>query len=176
MGTVIEGKKEILESKSGDLHLKFLQTLFVRDGESAFRVYKSIVINTEDNELRYQAAQKLYEYYYARGFYVTADNIRKQMGADNLQVVKSTGGSGPELPPLKYVLQVGAFSDKENARKLIRRFSGLDVTIMLKTKTISGRELHLVWIGPFNSRTNAERLAEKVRNDFQIEPKIKPMD
>ena len=84
---VLEAKAEILSERSSDMRIIFFKTLFEPDAEAAFSVYQKIISSTNDGELRYQAAKKIYEYYYAKGFYVTADEFKSRFGLDKEVVV-----------------------------------------------------------------------------------------
>lgn len=176
INTVIESRKNIMSFRDKSHQTAFLKAIFIKDGDRALSVYQNIVSNAKDGELRYHAAKKIYEYYYARGFYITADDLKKRMGFDKIDIVSVKGNPNLELPPIKYVIQIGAFSDKKNAEKMIKRISNLKATIMIKTKNISGRELHLVWVGPFTERQKAEDLAVSIKENYQIQPRIKTMD
>ena len=84
---VLEAKAEILSERSSDMRIIFFKTLFEPDAEAAFSVYQKIISSTNDGELRYQAAKKIYEYYYAKGFYVTADEFKYDPGVWRLPFV-----------------------------------------------------------------------------------------
>lgn len=173
---VISVRSEILAERSSDMRLAFFKTLFEPNAEVAFSAYQKIISSTSDGELRFQAAKKIYEYYYARGFYITADEIESRFGLDKEVVYHAKDNNALELPPLQFVIQLGAFSDRLNADKMIKRISRLDKTILIKTKVVAGQKLHLVWVGPFNDRSSAEEWAELIEDKYKIHSRIKPMD
>lgn len=174
---VVDAQKDILSDESSSPKIYFLKALFEPNAEKAFDMYQNVINNTSDGELRYQSAKKIFEYYYARGFYITADQIKTRFGLDKEVVVHSPGDKPTlELPPLKYILQLGAFSDRQNAEKLIQRVQGLSLSILIKTKSVSGHELHLVWLGPFSEKSDAEKWQELVKEKYGIQSRIKTMD
>lgn len=58
-------------------------------------------------------------------------------------------------------VQVGAFSDKENAERMHRRLAGLSISSDIHEYIISAtRQIYRVRIGPFESRNKAETIIE----------------
>jgi hypothetical protein len=166
----------IRSSQSTTALALFFRGLTEPNGEKAVAFYEQSLDKAKDGRLRFQAAKKIYEYYYARGYYLTADDYKKRMGLDKEIVQTNSPEKSFETPPIRFVVQVGAFSSRKNAEKMINRFTGLEATIMIKKKEIGDQQLHLVWIGPFTEKGSAENLQEQIAAKYRIKSTIKPMD
>ena len=76
--------------------------------------------------------------------------------ADNVPLAKSS---------IKYFyIQAGAFSSEENASYLINRLSKIQFRYSLNIKKLNKNSLHLVAIGPYDSK----KIAEKVLKDISL--------
>ncbi len=66
--------------------------------------------------------------------------------------------------PSAWVIQVGSFSNQENAKKLVERLrkAGLD-TMDPQPAVINGKQLYRVKVGPELDKRNAEKLLPKVK-------------
>jgi cell division septation protein DedD len=72
-----------------------------------------------------------------------------------------------------FVLQVGAFEDRQNAQALVERLTPLDVG-RAYLRTESG--LTRVFVGPFVERAGAEQAVSVVKDKLSLDPQIKPYD
>ncbi len=66
--------------------------------------------------------------------------------------------------PSAWVIQVGSFSNQENAKKLVQRLrkAGLD-TLDPQPAVVNGKQLYRVKVGPELDKRNAEKLLPKVK-------------
>lgn len=72
-----------------------------------------------------------------------------------------------------FVLQVGAFKNRDNAQALVDRLVPLEVgRVYLRTES----ELTRVFVGPFLDRATAESAVKTVKNRLSLDPQIKPYD
>jgi DedD protein len=78
--------------------------------------------------------------------------------------VGSTGesGNGPQLTA--WVIQVGSFSQLDNARDLVKRLrrAGFD-TMKPESATVAGKTVYRVQVGPEADRRRAENLVSKIK-------------
>ena len=65
----------------------------------------------------------------------------------------------------KYTLQVGAFSQTNNALKLRNYFSRLGVPVEIRKKSVDNRTMYLVWIGSFESKATARSFGESLKRE-----------
>jgi cell division septation protein DedD len=69
-----------------------------------------------------------------------------------------------------YVLQLGAFRDRDGARRAMERFTSRGLSVRLEEKTeAKGERLHLIWLGRCESREEARALAERVLDGIDYE-------
>ncbi len=86
----------------------------------------------------------------------------------------STSRSPRSKPGLSaWVIQVGSFSNKDNARKLVQRLrkAGLD-TMDPQPATINGKKLYRVKVGPELDKHNAEKLLPRVKKVAGLQGRI----
>ena len=88
---------------------------------------------------------------------LTSKNIK---GADNVTSANSS---------MKYFyIQAGAFSSEDNASYLINRLSKIQFRNSLNIKKLSKNSLHLVTIGPYDSKINAEQALKDISQKIQL--------
>lgn len=72
-----------------------------------------------------------------------------------------------------YVLQVGAFKNRENAQALVDKLSPLDVgRVYVRTEA----DLTRVYVGPILSREAADQAADRIRTQLSLSPQVKQYD
>jgi rare lipoprotein A len=88
---------------------------------------------------------------------LTSKNIKE---ADNVTSANSS---------IKYFyIQAGAFSSEDNASYLINRLSKIQFRNSLNIKKLSKNSLHLVTIGPYDSKKNAEQALKDISQKIQL--------
>jgi len=88
---------------------------------------------------------------------LTSKNIKE---ADNVTSANSS---------IKYFyIQAGAFSSEDNASYLINRLSKIQFRNSLNIKKLSKNSLHLVTIGPYDSKINAEQALKDISQKIQL--------
>ena len=88
---------------------------------------------------------------------LTSKNIK---GADNVTSANSS---------MKYFyIQAGAFSSEDNASYLINRLSKIQFRNSLNIKKLSKNSLHLVTIGPYDSKIKAEQALKDISQKIQL--------
>lgn len=65
--------------------------------------------------------------------------------------------------PGSFVVQLGSFSNKQNAEKLVRDMTGKGFATFIAPITTNGRELYRVRVGPTRDRGSAEALAAQLK-------------
>ena len=94
--------------------IEFLKTVFMENGEEALKVYLKIFENSFGN-LKSIVSKKLSDYYYAKGYYLTASKYQKYLVESTS--TKSQNNNTIQTNHKKYIIQLGAFGLKENAVK-----------------------------------------------------------
>ena len=92
------------------------------------------------------------------------DLSRLEKKSEDLQAEKITGTS--------YAIQAGVFSDKNNAKNLVKRLKQYGEPVELGEKTISGKDYYVVYVGKFQSAEKAmafkARLEISEKEAFQV--------
>lgn len=65
-----------------------------------------------------------------------------------------------------YAVQIGAFSDQENALKLKHALYQKGYQSTVVTKFVSGQKLYLVWLGQFVTKNEAEKFGNQFQNQY----------
>lgn len=81
------------------------------------------------------------------------------------QEKSTTEGPGRQPEPAQkpqYTIQVGAFTSRENAHKLCQRLLAKGYPAEISSKKVDQIRFHLVWVGRFTDKGQAEILAHKL--------------
>lgn len=70
--------------------------------------------------------------------------------------------SRPEAGGVYYYIQVGAFSQPDNARKYARKFDDQGYFTEISPITVKGKILYRVQVGRFDDKTEADRIRKKL--------------
>lgn len=73
-----------------------------------------------------------------------------------------------DKPQTYYAVQVGAFSSENNAKLRRSYFQREGYKGQIKEKIVKGKKYYLVWLGEFNSRTDAMAANEKIKLRYGI--------
>jgi len=167
----------------------YLQAILTTDGAESVNIYQSIVDNFPTNEWADDALYKLYQYYYSVGLYKTAEQKFEQLKRDYPYSAYGSQDAPPEAkkpqaqePPAEvkspstvpkfattYTVQVGAFSTLQNAEELKTRFEKEKYSSSIFTIVQSGKRMHKVWVGEFQSYDEAKRFTGEIRKKFNLE-------
>ncbi len=139
----------------------FVSALFEPNADSALDMFANVYETSHDKKLREYVAERVAEYYYARGYYKTSERLLKDKKflndtvTENNRESESTGNS--------YGIQIGAFSNYANAAKrkneLLKRLK--NVTIVKKES--NGNKLYVVVIGKYSNRKTAEKELQVIK-------------
>jgi len=157
----------------------FFRTIFNENGDEALTAFERLY-QESDGWLRTVTADKIAQYYYARGYYVKA--------ASYAEVAKRKPGSLPqakigmtsperESPPLQpdeplYAIQVGAFSYHDNAKKMLDLLNQHRLDAKIVNREINGKPLFCVWITGKNDSDDTRKYAEELKDTYNIPYRI----
>jgi hypothetical protein len=154
----------------------FFETLFISDAEQAFEIYKEL-FNKNDGKVKYFSAERLKEYYYAKGYYSTASDYEKYL-VEHRELVENNSNTiiqdieeSPEDTD-KFYIQVGAFGLKDNAEQMKKMLETQKIDSKIITREVQSKTLYCVWIpgkDEFNDTLNfANELKQLYHLDFNI--------
>lgn len=75
----------------------------------------------------------------------------------------------PAIPKGSVVIQVFSSQDRSQAEKISKRLTGGGQKAYLSPVEVGGHTMYRVRIGPFGSRGDAQKVAEKVRKDYKLD-------
>jgi DedD protein len=97
----------------------------------------------------------------------TSEATRSNPGTERPAATVAASGSTPVRTPSAateaasdgWMVQLGSFSDEDNALRLAKRVEGFGYTARISNHTTSGRVMYRVRVGPIESRQRAEATA-----------------
>jgi hypothetical protein len=143
----------------------FVQTIFIEDVEEALPQFTILYQKTADPKLKKIILDRISQYYYAKGFYETADRILTDENFRN-QIISV------REEQIYFGIQLGAFSSLENAEKAKKKYSGSIQDIYIIIKESSGKKLYAVIAGKFKNRNDAEKLEKEIQKKFTMKGMI----
>jgi glycosyltransferase involved in cell wall biosynthesis len=154
----------------------FFRTIFSENGEEAVAVYEKIY-GEADGWLKKETAGKLSQYYYALGYYVKAEEyatIARETPARLPETKTKTeipeAAPRPEEP--RYAIQVGAFSYRDNAQKMLEILNQQRLDASIVERQINGKPLYCVWITGKNDPDATHDYAEELKRKYNIPYRI----
>ena len=154
-----------LDKNENSQEIKFLKALFLTNGEEAVKDYLTIFDNAF-GELKSIVAKKLSDYYYAKGFYLTAGKYQKYL----VETTKTP--QIEEARSVKYIIQLGAFGLKENAVQLQEMLVTQNLYTRIEKRNINGNTLHCVWLDGKDGFSETLDYAEKIKEKYHLQYRI----
>lgn len=155
---------------------QFFEALFIQDAEKAFAIYESLFQKT-DGKLKYVCAERLKDYYYAKGYYSTASDYEKYLVENQALIEEDTEVVGdiisetPVDTDLLYI-QVGAFGIEDNAVQMVEMLKTQNIKSKIVPRSVNSQKLYCVWIhgkSDFNDTLNyANDLKQKYHFNYKI--------
>lgn len=159
--------------------LEFFYTLLNENGEEALSEYERLY-KSGSPRVRYLAAEKLMEYHYARGYYITASEYEKYLikhekiilnDGEEKEIIR-TNPTENKRNDMEYFIQVGAFSHRDNARQLSEMLKTQNVNCTIVLRTINERQLFCVWIEGKATLDQTMEYANRIRERYDLNFRI----
>jgi tetratricopeptide (TPR) repeat protein len=192
-GNLAEAKEalsDLKEKSPDDPSVMFLDGVLKENGQEAILIYQEIVDNHSKSKYADAALYRIFSYYFALGLYETAQEKLKQlknsypaspyiMVADqNLSTLEKTETQKPNsnagetkqkvTENYNYTIQAGAFTNLENAKKLVSEFEAAGIYSSLGQKVVGGTTFHVVYAGKFEKREDAESFLQVLNSRYNI--------
>ena len=157
------------ENKSSEI--EFLNTVFQENGEEALQVYLRLFENSR-GELKSVVSKKLSDYYYAKGYYLTASKYQKYL-VENTNIKPIQQHNVPtQREQIKYIVQLGAFGLEENAVQLQEMLQTQNLYTRIEKRTINGKKLNCVWLDGKKGFSETLEFAEKIKEKYHLQYRI----
>ena len=194
IGQAKEALVDLKEKNPADPSVKFLDGVLKENGQEAVVIYQDIVDNHPKSKYADAALYRIFSYYYALGLYETAQEKLKQLKSSypaspyiqvadqNLSAIEKTEVKEPETkveetkPKVeenyKFTIQAGAFTNLENAKKLMGEFEAASIFSRLGEKVVGGTTFHVVYAGKFEKYEDAESFLQVINTRYKINGSI----
>jgi tetratricopeptide (TPR) repeat protein len=196
-GNVVEAKEALADLKvkhPDDPSVMFLDGVLRENGQEAIIIYQDIVDNYPKSKYADAALYRIFSYYYALGLYDSAREKLKQLKtsypaspyiqvadqnlsllekSDVQQTVIKTEETKPRTEEnYKYTIQAAAFTNLDNAKKLMREFENAGIYTQLAEKVVGGTTFHVVYAGKFEKIEDAESFLQVVNSRYKVNGSI----
>jgi len=81
-------------------------------------------------------------------------------------VTNPVASPASSLPATHYSIQIGAFSNQSNALARKNFFESKGYPVSLRSKSVSGNRLYLVWVGDFTNESEARSFGKQLNDTF----------
>jgi hypothetical protein len=171
--------QQLGNTNQNDPEVLFFRTVLSDNGDNAFNIYERLFKQSK-GPLKNLAAQKLAEYYFARGFYVKSSEYKniaktyiplktteKPKSGDNTREIKTE----PRDASI-YKIQVGAFGVRNNANDLAEYLKSKKIEVSVVSREIDGKDLYCVWVEGGSNLDSTEEIAEEIKKNFRLSYRI----
>jgi len=157
--------------KNKSAEIEFLKTVFLENGEEALTIYLKLFENSY-GDLKSIVSKKLSDYYYAKGYYLTASKYQKYLvESTNTKPTKQKNIS-TKAEQKKYIIQLGAFGLEDNAAQLQKMLQTQNLYTRIENRNINGKSLHCVWLDGKNGFSETLEFAEKIKEKYHLQYRI----
>ncbi len=158
--------------------IAFLKALISPNAEEAKRIYERL-FDAGSPKVRYLAAQKLMQYHYARGYYITSEDYQKYLlknekdlrPGDDRNLLSNTYQVEDDPAPAFYI-QVGAFGHQDNAEQLQSMLETQNIKCSIVPRNIGGNKLFCVWIKGKTSLDETISFANDIKERYDLNYRI----
>lgn len=197
-GNIGEAKEALVDLKikyPDDPSVMFLNGVLKENGQEAVVIYQNIVDNYPNSKYADAALYRIFSYYYALGLYDTAreklnqlkfsyrsspyiqvaDQILSDLEKSDSQETnkdKTENINSVTEENYKYTIQAGAFTNLDNAKKLMDEFENAGIFTQLTDKVVGGTTFHVVYAGKFEKYEEAESFLQVVNSKYKVNGSI----
>jgi cell division septation protein DedD len=194
IGVAKEALVDLKEKNAADPSVMFLDAVLKENGQEAVAIYQDIADNHPESKYADAALYRIFSYYYALGLYETAQEKLKQLkesyptspyinvADQNLSALKKSDVKKTETnvedtkskveENYKFTVQAGAFTNLDNANKLVGEFESAGIFSRLSEKAVGGTTFHVVYAGKFEKYEDAESFLQVVNSRYKINGSI----
>lgn len=191
-----EALTELKEKNPEDPSVMFLDAVLKENGQEAIVIYQDIVDNHPKSKYADASLYRIFSYYYALGLYDTSREKLNQLKSSyptspyiqvaeqNISTLerveeKKTKTKIEEVKTnsdeiYKFTIQAGAFTNLDNAKKLISELESASIYSQLGEKVVGGTTFHIVYAGKFENREDAENFMQVLSSRYNINGSIVP--
>jgi len=191
-----EALAELKEKNPDDPSVMFLDAVLKENGQEAVVIYQDIVDNHPKSKYADASLYRIFSYYYALGLYDTSREKLNQLKSSyptspyiqvaeqNISALEKVDETKTETKveevkakseeDYKFTIQAGAFTNLDNAKKLISELESASIYSQLGEKVVGGTSFHVVYAGKFENREDAENFLQVLSSRYNINGSIVP--
>ena len=191
-----EALTELKEKNPDDPSVMFLDAVLKENGQEAVVIYQDIVDNHPKSKYADASLYRIFSYYYALGLYDTSREKLNQLKSSyptspyiqvaeqNISTLEKVDDTKTETKVeevktnsdenYKFTIQAGAFTNLDNAKKLISELESASIYSQLGEKVVGGTTFHIVYAGKFENREDAENFLQVLSSRYNINGSIVP--
>lgn len=196
-GNVSEAEEALADLKAkypNDPSVMFLDGVLKENGQEALVIYQKIVDVYPTSKYADASLYRIFSYYYALGLYDTArEKLVKlkssypnspyiQVADQNLSLLenydeqevtpKKVEKTIPKTESYNYTIQAGAFTNLDNAKKLMDDFANAGIYTYMSDKVVGGTNFHVVYAGKFEKIEDAESFLQVLSSQYKVNGSI----
>jgi hypothetical protein len=196
-GEIESVKRDLVRLKQenqADPNIIFLEGVITEDGEKSQKLYEAVFTNFPNSQFADAALFRSFSYFYALGLYKKAEELKTQLQKEypNSPYLKNADKNFPESDEMlvvdsspykirtdtefNFTVQAGAFGQYENANNLKLKLEKDKLQVKVSPKIVNNLQLHVVTIGKFIDRSDAEGLIETLQKNYSITGRIVKLD
>jgi hypothetical protein len=141
------------------------ESLLSEDGQKTFSGMMNLV-KSDDGRVREIALGKIKDYYFARGYYQTANEFEKELVALPAESVLPV--AEPALAGSDFHIQVGAYGFRENAERLQKMLATQNIRAEIVTRVQNAKTLYCVWISGLESLDQTMEYAQTLKEKYDL--------
>jgi tetratricopeptide (TPR) repeat protein len=190
IGVAKEALSDLKTKYPNDPSVMFLDGVLKENGQEAIVIYQNIVDNYPKSKYADASLYRIFSYYYALGLYDTAREKLKQLKSDypdspyiqvadqNLSLLekpdvevtkpKTEEPKSVAEDNYKFTIQAGAFTNLDNAKKLMGEFDEAGIYTQSGEKVVGGTTFHVVYAGKFEKYEDAESFLQVINTQYNV--------
>ena len=188
-GNLAEARKFLSIADPSNPFAMYVRAALTQDASEAAGIYNSIVSAYPGKPITRDALLQLYKYHYAAGEYYLAhtdyvelrkypgmnqlvdpiglkDTVQNTVSPTNSEYVQTPSSPDKAVVPSaqRYSVQVGVFSTRENAKRLVARLRTENIESSISPRVLADRTVYVVTAGDFRSREAADAFAADLKS------------
>lgn len=194
IGEAQEALTDLKAKSPNDPSVMFLDGVLKENGQEALVIYQKIVDVYPNSKYADASLYRIFSYYYALGLYDTAREKLVQLktsypASPYIQVAdqnisllgtydqkqetpKSEEKTIPKTESYSYSIQAGAFTNLDNAKKLMSDFENAGIYTYMSDKVVGGTNFHVVYAGKFEKIEDAESFLQVLSSQYNVNGSI----
>ena len=183
----IASLQEFMKSNPNDPSVIFLDAVLTKNGDEALRKYSTVYENFPQSKYADASLYRIFSYYYSLGIYKKAEDYLEKLKNEypNSSFIKSADRAIPDEEDInsnnsgteyKYTIQVGAFLNEDNAKKLYDKLRDDGYDPAITKKEIGGSEFNIVNVGKYKTEEEVKQSLQILSEKYELKGRMVSLD